>query len=108
MQDGLYKVDFKTPLGWGSGVVHAQGGKLWGGDAALYYVGTYSQSGKEVSASVKTFRHTQNPGIQSVFGRDQVSIQLKGMEDGNNVQCAGSAPEAPGVSFSALLSRVSD
>jgi hypothetical protein len=108
MRDGLYKVQFQTPLGWGAGVVFAQGDKLWGGDAGLCYVGTHSQDGNQVTAKVKTFRHTQHPGIQSVFGRDQVNIELKGTAEGDSVQCSGTAPEAPGVKFSATLQRVSD
>lgn len=108
MRDGLYKVQFQTPLGWGAGVVFAQGGKLWGGDAGLFYVGTYSQDGDKVTASVKTNRHTQNPGITSVFGRDQVTISLSGTSNGDAAKFNGKAPEAPNVAFTAELTRISD
>ncbi|RAI37108.1 GrlR family regulatory protein [Rhodoplanes serenus] len=106
MKDGLYKVQFQTPLGAGTGVIHALAGKLWGGDAGLYYVGTYSQNGDQVSASVSTARHTADPSIVPVFGRDQVTIALIGKTSGDTVQFTGSAPEAPGVGFAARATLI--
>ena len=108
MRDGLYKVHFQTPLGWGSGIVYAFEGKLWGGDAGIYYVGTYVRDGNQVTADVKTDRHTQHPAVTSVFGRDQVRINLTGVANGDTVKFNGKAPEAPDLIFSAELTRLSD
>jgi hypothetical protein len=108
MRDGLYKVQFQTPLGWGAGVVYAAGGKMWGGDGALYYVGTYNQEGGNVTGQVTTNRHTQNPGIPSVFGRDQVRITLTGVSSGDTAKLNGKAAEVPNVAFTAELTRISD
>jgi T3SS negative regulator,GrlR len=108
MRDGLYRVLFQTPLGWGSGIVYASGGRLWGGDAGLFYVGTYKREGDNVVAEVRTDRHTQHPGITSVFGRDQVKITLAGVSSGDTVRLRGNATEAPGVDFTAELTRLSD
>jgi hypothetical protein len=108
MKDGSYKIDFKSPLGTGSGVMHAHGGKLWGGDAGLYYIGTYSQTGNRVTATVKTFRHAQPAGTRSVFSKDQLAIALNGTAEDDCVHFSGSAPEAPGLSISAVMRRISD
>ena len=108
MRDGLYKVHFQTPLGWGAGVVYAAGGKLWGGDVALFYTGTYSQDGNTVTAEVRTNRHTQSAGYQSVFGRDQVKITLNGISSADTVKLNGKAAEVPNVAFTAELTRISD
>jgi hypothetical protein len=108
MRDGLYKVHFQTPLGWGAGVVFGAGGKLWGGDAGLFYVGTYSVDGNNVTAEVRTNRHTQSTGIVSVFGRDQVKITLKGVSEGDIVKLSGKAAEIPNIAFTAELTRISD
>lgn len=108
MRDGLYKVLFQTPLGAGAGVVHLQAGKIRGGDAALYYVGSYQSDGEKFSADVVTDRHTQMPGIVSVFGKDKVHIRLTGKVSGDTVTVQGSAAEAPGVGFQATLARISD
>jgi len=67
----LYKVEFGTPLGSGTGVVVIEGGKLRGGDSSMYYVGSFAISGDQISASVATNRHTSVPGVQPVFGRDR-------------------------------------
>jgi hypothetical protein len=108
MQDGLYKVQFQTPLGAGAGVVHLQGGKLWGGDSALYYVGTFTQVGDQFSAEVVTDRHTQYQGLVSVFGKDRVHINLRGASKENSAVATGTAIEAPGIAFKAMLSRLTD
>lgn len=108
MREGLYRVHFQTPLGWGAGVVYASGGRLWGGDASMYYLGTYQVTGENFQAEVRTNRHTQVPGITSVFGRDQVKISLKGAWSQDAVRCSGSAAEAPGVAFTAELTWMSE
>jgi len=108
MRDGLYKVEFQTKLGMGAGVVHMLGGKIWGGDSALYYIGTYRLEGNRFTASVSTNRHASDPSIRSVFGVDRVTISLEGVTDGDTGVMTGKAAEAPGVTFQARLVRISD
>jgi hypothetical protein len=108
MLEGLYKVEFKTPLGAGSGVVFAREGKMWGGDAGLFYTGSYTESGADVIATVSTDRHTAYPGTTSVFGRDQVQIKLSGKMNGDSGVFQGSSPQAPGVGFTAALRKISN
>jgi hypothetical protein len=108
MRDGLYKTEFQTPMGLGTGVVFLQDGKLRGGDAALFYIGTFKQSGSEFTAEVVTDRHTQYPGIVSVFGKDRVHISLKGSSTLDSAVMQGTAIEAPGLKFTAKLSRIGD
>ena len=68
MREGLYRVQFHTQLGTGAGVVFLQAGKLRGGDSRNFYVRTYAQSGNHVTAEVTTDKHTEIPGLASVFG----------------------------------------
>jgi hypothetical protein len=106
MQDGLYSVRFQTPMGGGAGVVFLQGGKLRGGDTSMWYAGQYTDNGGKFTASVAVARHTQ--GLPSVFGVDSVNITLTGNSTDTTAQATGSATQAPGVSFQANLSRLSD
>ena len=106
MKEGLYSVRFQTPKGAGAGVVFLQGGKLRGGDTAMWYAGTYTDSGGKFTASVAVARHT--PGLPSVFGLDNVNIALTGTNTDTTAQATGSSPQAPDVNFSAALSRLSD
>lgn len=108
MRDGLYKVDFKTPLGFGSGVVHLLGGKMWGGDAALYYVGSLLEEGNRFKATVRVDRHSHQPGIASVFGMDRVTINLDGTSTEEAGIASGVAKEAPGVPFHVQFKRIAD
>ncbi|MBD9569047.1 GrlR family regulatory protein [Ensifer sp. ENS08] len=108
MKNGLYRVHFQTPLGSGAGVVHAVDGKMWGGDAGLYYVGSYTTAGDHLTAVVTTDRHTAHNGVTSVFGIDKATINLDGRVSGDNISAKGTSPQAPGINFTAELSRVSD
>ncbi len=108
MIDGLYKVHFKTPLGYGSGVVHLLDGRVRGGDAGLYYTGTYEVSGDSFGATVLTARHTPTPGLGSVFGVDSASIELTGTILPGVLTTKGTAAIAPGVTFDAVLTRIAD
>jgi hypothetical protein len=107
MQNGLYKVEFQTPLGAGAGVVYLENGKLHGGDSAMFYIGKVSEQGEDLVAEVESKRHTQ--GMQSVFGIDHTHITLKGRASNNTAAAlTGSAKEAPNVALKAKLVKISD
>jgi hypothetical protein len=108
MQNGLYKVEFQTQRASGAGVVVLEGGKIRGGDSAMYYVGSYKESGTDFSADVEGRKHSSPPGMVSVFGVDHTHITLKGKISGNSATMTGTAKEAPGVAFQAKLSRLAD
>ncbi|UNK39387.1 hypothetical protein MNR02_06680 [Shinella sp. H4-D48] len=106
MRDGLYAVQFATPLGAGGGVVYLEAGRLRGGDSAIFYTGDYSVNGDQFSATVSTGRHTQ--GMASVFGIDSVIINVKGQVVGDTVNATGTSPQAPNLQFRATIKRLSD
>jgi autotransporter translocation and assembly factor TamB len=106
LADGFYGVRFKTPNGEGSGVVTLANSQLRGGDSALTYSGTFSQDGDNFAADVATSRHAH--GLPSVFGVDVVNINLTGKSSGTSATCSGTAAQAPGLTFQAVLSRISN
>lgn len=108
MRNGLYHVQFQTPLGSGDGVVFAHDGKIWGGDSLIYYRGSYALDGDSFTATVETDAHSHQPGMGSVFGVNKATIRLTGNVSGDTVATRGSSPQAPGISFSARLNRLSD
>lgn len=101
--DGLYKVSFRTPLGMGYGVLVLADGLAQGGDATMYYRGTYEQEGDDFTASINIGTHTNLPGHGSVFGVPQAHIDLSGKSSDDSASVKGSSPQAPGVGFSAEL-----
>ena len=108
MRNGLYKVAFATQGGSGAGVVVLDNGAVRGGDSMMFYVGRYVVEGGEFSATVLADTHSTVPGMGSVFGVNKVNIALKGKVGEDTATLQGSSPDAPGVSFQAELTRLSD
>jgi hypothetical protein len=63
LQEGLYKVEFHTVHGTGSGVIYATCGKLRGGNSAFAFIGNYSGVGDAVRVKVSTRRHNDDPSF---------------------------------------------
>jgi len=101
MKNGLYQAKFSTPLGSGSGVVVANNGQFLGGDATIYYSGHYSEDNGAIKASLTTGRH--DPTGRSVFGTDNVTIQLNGSTTDNSAQMSGNHS---GVGFQVSLKLI--
>ncbi len=106
MHEGFYAVEFRAPAGAGTGVVFLKDGHLRGGDSMMYYTGNYKLEGDKFTAEVTTNGHAKPPGMQSVFGRDNVHISLQGSFSGQDAKLTGTAKEAPGMTFSATLKRI--
>jgi hypothetical protein len=107
MLNGLFKVEFQTSLGAGAGVVVLQDGKVLGGDSMMAYIGTFTESGQDFSAKVEGKKHSNMPGMTSVFGVDHTHITLTGKSNGStSVTMQGKAAEAPNVPFQAKLTKI--
>ncbi|MEP1573629.1 GrlR family regulatory protein [Roseibium album] len=108
MQEGLYKALFQTQQGAGAGVVYLSEGTVRGGDSGMFYVGTYTLDGDQFTATVKVDTHTDTPGLLSTLGRDSATLVLAGSFNGDTVITKGTTPDVPGLTFQAILSRLSD
>jgi len=108
LQEGLYKVEFHTVHGTGNGVLYATAGKLRGGNSGFAFVGNYVRKGEEIHVKISTLRHNPDTGFKPLFGTDMITLTLKGTQNGDMVDFEGSALQLPGVSFKAILTRISD
>ena len=108
MQDGLYKVEFHTVHGTGSGVIYATSGRLRGGNSAFAFIGNYSGADDAIQVKVSTRRHNDDPSFKPLFGTDMVTLTLRGRQNGSMVDFEGTALQLPGVTFTAILTRISD
>ncbi|HAC01399.1 hypothetical protein [Brevundimonas diminuta] len=106
MDDGLYRIGFRTRLGTGYGVVVLQNGRIAGGDSSSFYTGSYTVQGARFTATLQLDRHTIVPVLRSVFGVERARIELQGDILGHEAIISGSSPDAPDVSFQAVLSRL--
>jgi hypothetical protein len=104
LQDGQYAAWFKTPRGEGTGILHLANGKITGGDSVLTYSGSYQVEEDRFTAVVSTRRHAA--GQPTLFGIDEVQIEVAGKSTGTTASCAGAAKQAPELSFQATLIRV--
>lgn len=108
LREGLYKVEFHTVHGTGTGVIYATAGKLRGGNSAFAFVGNYVDRDKSVRVKVSTQRHNADPAFRPLFGTDMITLTLRGIENGVMVDFEGTALQVPGVAFKAILTRISD
>jgi hypothetical protein len=108
LQEGLYKLEFHTVHGTGTGVIYATGGKLRGGNSAFAFIGNYADRADGVHVKVSTQRHNPDPAFRPLFGTDMITLTLRGTDNGDMVDFEGEALQLPGVNFKAVLTRISD
>ena len=108
MREGLYKLEFHTVHGTGSGVLYAIAGKLRGGNSGFAFIGNYNSKGDEIQVKISTQRHNDDPNIKPLFGTDRITLTLKGTEAGDMIDFEGTALQLPGVTFKAVLTRIGD
>src|ERR1700756_4200622 len=71
MKNGLYSIHVSLQdgrIGKGSGVVMFRDGNIHGGDAYLFYTGTYTTKGNTFKGEVLVQRHTSSPDVNPLFG----------------------------------------
>jgi hypothetical protein len=108
LREGLYKVEFHTVHGTGTGVLYATSGKLRGGNSGFAFSGYYTGQGDDILVKISTQRHNDDPGFKPLFGIDMITLMLKGKANGDMVDFEGSALQLPGVAFKAVLMRIGD
>ena len=108
MRDGLYRLRFQGPRGWGAGILFVTGENVRGGDGGFYYFGSVARDGDKVEIRVETRRHSQSTGLETIFGLDEVHVTLTGSLAGERILCDGSVAEMPGAQFLAELSWLSE
>ena len=101
LRDGRYAAWFRTSRGEGTGIVHLADGKISGGDCFITYGGAYQVDDDRFTPTLTTKRHAAGPA--TVFGLDEVEVKLVGKVNGTTARCAGSAEQAPGMTFEATL-----
>src|ERR1700687_2244721 len=82
MKNGLYSIHVSLQdgrIGKGSGVIIFRDGKVLGGDAYLFYTGTYTAEGDSFKGEGLVQPHTSRPDASPLFGGPSpVSIGVSG------------------------------
>ena len=100
-RDGRYAACFRRSRGEGTGIVHLANGSISGGDSFFTYSGTFEVDDDRFTAALTTTRHTAGP--PTLFGLDEVEVELVGKFKGRMASCSGAAKQAPGLLFEATL-----
>lgn len=102
LKEGKYAAWFRTAQAQGTGIVHLADGRISGSDSFFTYGGSYQlDDDQRFTAVLTTRRHADGP--PTVFGLDEVEVELSGVCSGAMATCSGTAREAPGVRFEATL-----
>jgi hypothetical protein len=95
MKNGLYSIHVSLQdgrTGKGSGVVMFRDGRILGGDAYLFYTGSYSVKGNTFKGEVLVQRHTSSPDANPLFGGPSpVGIGVSGTFTDNTAEMNGTA-----------------
>jgi hypothetical protein len=96
MKNGLYSIHVDLldgRSGKGSGVVIFRDGTILGGDAYLYYTGSYTVNGDAFKGEVTVSQHTRSPDLNPLFGGQDhpVGIGLSGTSAGTSAVVNGTA-----------------
>ena len=102
LKEGKYAAWFRTAQAQGTGIVHLAQGRISGSDSFFTYGGSYQfHDDQRFTAVLTTRRHADGP--PTVFGLDEVEVDLSGVYTGAMATCSGTAREAPDVKFEVTL-----
>jgi hypothetical protein len=109
MLQGLYKVEMHALHGSRRGVLYAYDGKMMGGNSAFAFIGTYGESDSgDVVVDISTLRHNDDPKFQPLFKTDQVSLALKGRQQGDQYFFEGGTTQLPLIPFTSVMTPLSE
>jgi len=113
MKNGLYSIHVNLQdgrSGKGSGVVLFRDGKILGGDAYLFYTGSYTVKGNTLKGEVLIQRHTSSPDANPLFGGHvPVGVGFTGTFTDTAAEMSGTALVGKASQiFGATLHRLAD
>lgn len=92
--NGLYSIQLRTLDGIDgglTGVMLLQDGRILGGDASFYYLGSYSSAGGRWKGEILNQEHTPSLGEVPVFGGYEIGIGFSGTCDDESAELEATA-----------------
>jgi T3SS negative regulator,GrlR len=113
MKNGLYSIHVTLldgRIGKGSGVVMFHNGRILGGDAYLFYTGSYTVRDNTFKGEVLVQRHTSSPDANPLFGGPSaVGVGVTGTFTDTRGEMTGTAlVDKTSQIFAATLRRLAD
>lgn len=98
MIEALWSVEFRSNLDLiGSGIVVLETGRVFGGDSAMIYVGSYTVDGNNIKAELHIHRYASAPGMVSITGLDDYHLQATGKLGTKEILLQGHVVGAPNI-----------
>jgi hypothetical protein len=95
MKNGLYSIHVQLldgRSGKGSGVIVFRDGQILGGDAYLFYTGSYATNGNTLKGEVLIQSHTRSPDVNPLFGGpNPVGVGVSGTFTDTAAEISGTA-----------------
>ena len=96
MLEALWSVEFQSSFGMrGNGVAVFETGRVFGGDSAMIYVGSYKIENSTIYSDINVQKYADVPGMASVVGFDKFNLKLTGKLNGNMMVLSGHVLEDP-------------
>jgi hypothetical protein len=109
MREGLYKVEMHTVHGSRRGVLYVHDGTMMGGNSAFAFIGTYRDcENGEVLVDVSAIRHNDDPSYQPLLKTDNITLSLRGRQQGEQYLFEGGTAQLPGVVFNSVMTPISE
>ena len=105
MLEALWSVEFVSNVqGFGSGIVVLETGRVLGGDAQYFYVGSYVVEGGTIKATV-TINHYSGPP-NTIFGQaNSVTLNFSGKPARDQFELQGSVAGNPALTIGVRFTR---
>lgn len=108
MDNGLYFMSVE-PEGGGraenGGVLVLRNGRILGGDAFFYYVGSYNAAGGSWKGEFSTRQHTRSNLAKPMFGGSEVTVAFSGTYGEGAAEIMATSP---GGGYRVNLRRIAD
>lgn len=94
------------------GVVTMETGRIFGGDSAMVYLGSYEVDGNTVVGDVESF--TYNPAyaeglnVFGVTGEERVPIRFEGLRDGDGIKAEIWMKSNPDLRLTVVMTKVAE
>jgi|GEM_PF-2243027 len=108
MREGLYKMEFSTSFGTGSGVINLRDGLARGGNSVLFYIGEYELKDNLLHIRLKSERHSYKLNEASVFGLEVAHVTITGEMEDDGIIISGIADEVPDMLLTGKITFLSE
>jgi hypothetical protein len=96
MLEALWSVEFKSSFGMqGNGVVVFETGRVFGGDSAMIYVGSFKVENGVIHAEINVKKYADVQGMSSVVGLNNFNLKVTGTPAQNEMVLSGHVVEDP-------------